>query len=60
MICRAWVERYNSPERPVFNLVLLSGPNMGFYCGKKSECPILDYVPILVNLADDLVYTPVI
>ncbi|CAL6000481.1 Palmitoyl-protein_thioesterase [Hexamita inflata] len=55
IICRTYVEQYNQPK--VNRMILLAGPNAGYFCGTISKCPGIGNMPRLDKLVDDIIYS---
>lgn len=51
IICRTYVEEYNQPR--VKSLILLAGPNAGFFCDKRENCEFLGALPDYVEILDE-------
>ena len=58
MLMRGYLERYGHQEPKMLRLVTLSSPLAGFYCGMKSVCNGMNIPDFLMDIAEDLIYTP--
>jgi len=51
ILCRTYLEEFNSP--PVRTLILLAGPNAGYYCDDRENCEFLGSLPDYVDILDE-------